>query len=236
IPQHWLTLYAISSVTRRKRKPWEKLDGDAWSNISRWNGWPVRLCRFTNGYWPMHQHKDAMHVQGLARILVIRLSSLGDILLTTPVLRLLREHCPAAQIDFLTKAAYKDLLCANPCVDRVLLFDPQQGLRQTLRILRQKRYDLVVDLHRTLRSHLLSRGVMATRKLTYAKRTARRALLVHLGWNTLRAMTPVPELYAAPLRRVGMTAPLPPLEMHLTPASRDAMRTYVQQGLPHSVE
>ena len=184
----------------------------------------------------MHQHKDVMHVQGLARILVIRLSSLGDVLLTTPVLRLLREYCPAAQIDFLTRVAYKDLLCANPCVDRVLLFDPQQGLRQTLHTLRQRRYDLVVDLHRTLRSHLLSRGVMATRKLTYAKRTARRALLVRLGWNTLRAMTPVPELYAAPLRRVGMTAPLPPLELHLTPASRDAMRTYVQQALPHSME
>src|SRR5262249_47785941 len=163
-------------------------------------GWPVRLCRSINGYWPMHQHKDAKHVQGLARVLVIRLSSLGDILLTTPVLRLLREHCPAARIDFLTKAAYKDVLCANPCVDRVLPFERQQGLRQVLHAVRQGRYDLVVDLHPTLRSQLLSGGVMAQRKLTYAKRTVRRALLVRLGSNTLQAMTPVPELYAAPLR------------------------------------
>lgn len=183
----------------------------------------------------MHQHKDVADMQGLARVLVIRLSSLGDILLTTPVLRLLREHCPAAQIDFLTRTTYKDLLCANPCVDRVLLFDPQQGLRQTLHTLRQIRYDLVVDLHRTLRSRLLCRGLLAQRQLTYAKRTVRRALLAHLGWNTLRAMTPVPELYAAPLRHVGMTAPLPPLEMHLTPASQATMRTYVRQALPHSV-
>ena len=184
----------------------------------------------------MHQHKDLVDVQGPTRVLVIRLSSLGDILLTTPVLRLLREHCPAARIDFLTKAIYKDLLCANPCVDRVLLFDPQQGLRQTLHTLRQTHYDVVVDLHRTLRSRLLSRGVTAQRKLTYAKRTVRRALLVHLGWNTLQVMTPVPELYAAPLRHLGMTAPLSPLEMHLTPESREAMRTYVRQALPHSVE
>src|SRR5262249_49530469 len=153
--------YALSCVTRPKRKPSGKLDVDAWRNISRWNGWPVRLCRSTNGYWPMHQHKDGADVQGLARVLVIRLSSLGDILLTTPVLRLLREHCPAARIDFLTKAAYTDLLCANPCVDRVLLFEPQQGLRQTLHTLRQRRYDLIVDLHRTLRSRLLSHGVRA---------------------------------------------------------------------------
>src|SRR5712691_6893544 len=140
----------------------------------------------------MHQHNNVTDVQGLTRILVIRLSSLGDILLTTPVLRLLREHCPAARIDFLTKATYQDVLCANPCVDRLLLLEPQQGLRETLRSLRQTHYDVVVDLHRTLRSRLLSRGLRAQRKLTYTKRTWRRALLVHLGWNTLRAMTPVP--------------------------------------------
>ncbi len=183
----------------------------------------------------MHQHNDTVNGQGLARILVIRLSSLGDILLTTPVLRLLREHYPTAQIDFLTKGTYRDVLCANPCVDRLLLLEPQQGLMETLRSLRQTRYDVVVDLHRTLRSRLLYRGLLAQQKLTYAKRTLRRALLVHLGWNTLRTMTPVPELYVAPLRRLGITASLPPLEMHLTAESREAMRTYVRQELFESV-
>jgi len=182
----------------------------------------------------MHQHNDMVDVQGLARVLVIRLSSLGDILLTTPVLRLLREHCPAARIDFLTKATYQDVLYANPCVDRLLLLEPQQGLRETLRSIRQTHYVVVVDLHRTLRSRLLYRGLRAQHKLTYTKRTWRRALMVHLGWNTLRAMTPVPELYVAPLRRLGITAPLPPLEMHLTAESRNAMRTYLWQESPAS--
>jgi len=180
----------------------------------------------------MHQHKDVTPIPRLERILVIRLSSLGDVLLTTPVLRLLREHCPAAQIDFLTKVDYQDLLCANPCVDRLLLFEPRQGFQQTLRTLRQTCYDVIVDLHRTWRSCLLLHGLVARRKLTYTKHTVRRALLVHLGWNTLQAMTPVPELYAAPLRRLGITAPLPPLEMHLTAASREAMRTYLRQAFP----
>src|SRR5919108_6233041 len=188
-----------------------------------------------NGSWPMHQHNYVANVEGLTRILVIRLSSLGDILLTTPVLRVLREHCPAARIDFLTKAAYQDVLRANPCVDRLLLLEPQQGLRETLRRLRQTRYDVVVDLQRTLRSCLLHRGLRAHRKLAYTKRTLRRALLVHLGWNTLRAMTPVPELYMAPLRCLGITAPLPPLEMHLTAGSQEAMQTYLQQELPEGL-
>jgi lipopolysaccharide heptosyltransferase II len=180
----------------------------------------------------MHQHDDMAAVQGMERILVIRLSSLGDILLTTPVLRVLREHCPAARIDFLTKAAYQDVLCANPCVDRLWLLEPQQRLREMLRCLRQTRYDVVVDLHRTLRSRFLYHGLLARRKLTYVKHTVRRALLVHLGWNTLRAMTPVPERYVAALRHLGVTGPLPPLEMHLTAESREAMRAYLQQAFP----
>jgi heptosyltransferase-2 len=182
----------------------------------------------------MHQHNTVVDFQDIERILVIRLSSLGDILLTTPVLRVLREYCPAAQLDFLTKAAYQDVLRTNPCVDRLLLLEPQQGLREMLRRLRQTRYDIVIDLHRTLRSRLLYHGLLAERKLAYTKRTIRRALLVHLGWNTLRAMTPVPELYMTPLRCLGMTAPLPPLEMHLTAESQEAMQVYLQQELPES--
>jgi lipopolysaccharide heptosyltransferase II len=183
----------------------------------------------------MHQHDDMAAIQGMERILVIRLSSLGDILLTTPVLRMLREHCPAARIDFLTKVAYQDVLCANPCVDRLWLLEPRQGLKEMLRCLRQTRYDVVVDLHRTLRSRLLSHGLLAQHKLTYVKHTVRRALLVHLGWNTLRAMTPVPERYVTALRRLGVTGPLPPLEMHLTAESRAAMQTYLQQEFPESL-
>ena len=211
-----------------------------------WQGWaPARRSPFYRGTHG-RQHfaglptdtgrctsiTTMVDIQDSTRILVIRLSSLGDILLTTPVLRALHEHCPAAHIDFLTKAAYQDVLRANPCVDRLWLLEPQQGLREMLGRLRQTRYDVVVDLQRTLRSRLLYHGLLARCKLTYAKHTIRRALLVHLGWNTLRAMTPVPERYVAPLRRLGLTTPLPPLEMHLTAQSREAMHAYLQQELP----
>jgi lipopolysaccharide heptosyltransferase II len=164
-------------------------------------------------------------------ILVMRLSSIGDILLTTPVLRLLRQHYPTAQIDFLVQARYQDLLRSNPCVDRLILWQAGQG-GQTLRTLRQARYDLVLDLHRTLRSRLLYCGIWARCKLAYNKHPLRRALLVRLGWNTLQAMTPVPELYAAPLRRLGVSAPLPALEMPLAPGSHEAMRAHLAKVFP----
>ncbi len=165
-------------------------------------------------------------------ILIMRLSSLGDILLTTPILRLLREHCPQAKIEFLVKSTYQDILRAHPCIDRLILFNDQHSLRQTLRTLRQTRYDVVLDLHRTLRSCLLFRGLSASLKAAYHKRVLRRMLLVRLGWNTLRTMTPVPELYAAPLLRLGIQAKLPGLEMHLAPGCQEAMRAYLAQTFP----
>ena len=116
----------------------------------------------------------------------------------------------------LVKAVYADLIRAHPCVDRVVCVHEKQAfLSAVLHPLRQTPYDVVLDLHRTLRSRLLYHSLWARHKLAYSKRIVRRALLVSVGWNTLRAMTPVPELYAAPLRRLGMQTPLPPLEMHL---------------------
>ena len=176
--------------------------------------------------------KDSIDFKKLRRILVIRLSSLGDILLTTPLLRLLRTQCPEAQIDVLVKAQYQDLLRVHPGVTQLLTFESQSSLFQMVRTLRGTFYDMALDLHGTLRSRLLLQGIRAHYKLGYNKRVLRRALLVHLGWNTLKGMTPVPELYAAPLRRRGLTEPLAGLEMYLEVKSVEAMRTYVTQSFP----
>ncbi len=168
----------------------------------------------------------------LRRILLIRLSSLGDILLMTPLLNLLGIACPQTQVDVLVKAEYRDLLRVHPGIARLLTFDSRQSLLRTLRSLRSDCYDLALDLHGTPRSQVLLRGLRACRKRVYNKRVLRRALLVRLGWNTLRRMTPVPELYAAPLRRLGLTGRLGAPIMHLDTESTEAMQTYIARSLP----
>lgn len=177
-------------------------------------------------------HSGAVACDELRSILLIRLSSLGDILLMTPLLNLLRTACPQARVDVLVKAEFRDLLRAHPGINRLLTFDSGRSLLGTLRSLRADRYDLALDLHGTPRSQLLLRGLRAHRKLTYNKRVLRRALLVHLGWNTLRRVTPVPELYAAPLRRLGLTGRLGAPTMHLDPESTEAMEAHVARSLP----
>ncbi len=91
------------------------------------------------------------------KILLIRLSSLGDVLLTTPAVRCLKRQLPQAELHFLTKKANASLLEANPYIDRLhLLSDPMD---ETLAQLKEEHYDWVVDLHNNHRSTYLRRAL-----------------------------------------------------------------------------
>ena len=119
-----------------------------------------------------------------SRILVIRFSSMGDIVLTSPVTRKLsRIYAGAgAEIDFLTRDAYAPLARALPGVTRVLGFEPEQGLWRLVARLRRRRYDLVVDLHGNIRSRLVGLAGNAREVVRYDKRRfARMALVARPG-------------------------------------------------------
>lgn len=83
------------------------------------------------------------------KILVLRFSSIGDIVLTTPVVRCLKRQL-GAEVHFLTKQSYASVLEHNPNVDRVVAF--RSDVSEVLPALRRERYDQVIDLHRNLRS------------------------------------------------------------------------------------
>ncbi len=115
------------------------------------------------------------------KILVIRFSSIGDIVLTTPVLRVLHAQLDA-EVHVLTKPAFAPLLAANPYVARVIpLSDDWNAM---MRDLRKEAYDHIVDLHHNLRSLRVRLGLgrpsTAFRKLNFEK-----WLLVSTGINRL---------------------------------------------------
>lgn len=88
----------------------------------------------------------------LNKILVIRFSSIGDIVLTTPIVRCLKQQLPNCQVHFLTKYQYAPIIENNPYVNKVHLFDKNLGLRPTIKELKQENFGFVVDLHKNLRS------------------------------------------------------------------------------------
>lgn len=86
----------------------------------------------------------------MKKILLIRFSSIGDIVLTTPVVRCLKRQLPDVELHVLTKPAYRTLFSANPHINKV--YELQGNLKDLLRQLREERYDFVVDLHKNWRS------------------------------------------------------------------------------------
>lgn len=115
------------------------------------------------------------------KILVVRFSSIGDIVLTTPVLRCLKMQL-GASVHVLTRAAFRDVLEPNPHVDRVHAIEG--GLREVLPALKRERYDHVVDLHHNLRTLHLR---LALRRPTTAfpKLNVEKWLLVRFGINRM---------------------------------------------------
>lgn len=84
------------------------------------------------------------------KFLVLRFSSIGDIVLTTPVIRGLKNQVENAEVHFFTKPEYKEILEANPYVDRVHIL--QRDLGKQLNDLKYEFYDYVIDLHKNLRT------------------------------------------------------------------------------------
>jgi ADP-heptose:LPS heptosyltransferase len=87
------------------------------------------------------------------KILILRFSSIGDIVLTTPVVRQLKTQVPGARVHFATKPAYRSLLEANPYVDHTHVLSGTLG--ELVRELRAEQFDFIVDLHNNLRTRLI---------------------------------------------------------------------------------
>jgi ADP-heptose:LPS heptosyltransferase len=86
----------------------------------------------------------------IVKFLIIRFSSIGDIVLTTPVVRNLKEQCEGAEVHYLTKKQYKGILEHNPYVDKIHTLD--RSLNELILELRNEHFHYVIDLHNNLRT------------------------------------------------------------------------------------
>ncbi|HDJ33539.1 MAG TPA: glycosyltransferase family 9 protein [Bacteroidetes bacterium] len=116
------------------------------------------------------------------RFLVIRMSSIGDIVLTTPVIRGLKQQVEHAQVHFLVKEAFYPVVRANPYIDRIHIF--RGNLGDTIRELRKEQFDYIIDLHHNIRSSLIKK-CLRLMHFSFRKLNFRKWLLVRFKINTL---------------------------------------------------
>jgi heptosyltransferase-2 len=129
----------------------------------------------------------------MKKILIIRFSSLGDILLSFPLINALKKEYPASEIHYLTKEAYKPVLKLNPSVSKIFVYSGEP-LSEVKRKIKSEGYDLVLDIHKNFRSVLLTlfSGLNVKR---YKKNTFKKFLLVKLKVNLFKEVIPVYRKY-----------------------------------------
>ena len=140
------------------------------------------------------------------------MSSIGDIVLTFPLLAVLKQQFPGVQLDFVVRQEYAELLQAAPSLNTVFVYNRREGLPglwQLRKRIRPREYDLILDLHANLRSVLLSTGVIGTPVYRVHKMVWRRWLLVHLKWNLYPRPISVAEKYLQTAKPLGIPATIP---------------------------
>ncbi len=140
----------------------------------------------------------------MKNILVIRLSSLGDIILTGPTVLNLKFTYPESTITFLTRSQFVSLAGALPGVDKVLELPLHLNLFTLAAFafkLEDNNFDLIVDLHGNLRSIFLRSLMSAGKKISYAKRRFARELIVRTK-RTNKPVKHVIDSYNQTLRKI----------------------------------
>ncbi len=133
------------------------------------------------------------------KVLLLRFSSIGDVVLTTPVARCLHQQT-GAEVHYLTKQSFSSILTPNPHVQRVFSF--QKEVTEVMPALKKEKYDWVIDLHHNLRSRrvkwALGRPARSFHKLNFEK-----WLLVNLKIDRLPNVHIV-QRYLAAVRHLGV--------------------------------
>jgi lipopolysaccharide heptosyltransferase II len=155
------------------------------------------------------------------KILIIRFSSIGDIVLSTALLRALRVRFPMAQIDYVTRSEFADLVRYNQNLNHTYTWDRRDGVPGLLRIIRELRredHDLVVDIHHSLRSRLIRMCLRASSVVWIDKRLRERRRLIQDKANEYSSVVSVADRYIEPVGHLGVVADGKGLELHIPDA------------------
>jgi heptosyltransferase-2 len=164
---------------------------------------------------------------------LVRFSSIGDILLTTPLVRALARRHPEAKLVYVTKRAMAPLVADNPHLAYVVALEPGEPIRHLARRLRTLTPTHGLDLHGSLRSAEL-RLLVRCRWSGYRKRKLARALLITTKLDLYHRSAPVPvaERYFEAARRLDTRPDGGPPEFYLSRGARErAAQWLAERGL-----
>lgn len=118
----------------------------------------------------------------MKKFLIIRFSSIGDIVLTTPVIRCIKKQVPDAEVHFLTRASFAQVLEGNPYIDKLHILENR--LSTILPTLKAEKFDAIIDLHHNQRSWMVKMNLKAE-SFSFHKLNIEKWLMVNFKMDRL---------------------------------------------------
>lgn len=137
----------------------------------------------------------------MAKFLIIRFSSIGDIVLTTPVVRCLRKKYPDAEIHFLTRQSFKTIVENNPFINKVHTLGDSFELM--LHELKTEEYDYIIDLHHNVKTLRVKRHLKKVKSFSFYKLNIQKWFYTVLKINTLPSVHIV-DRYLDTVKKLGV--------------------------------
>lgn len=135
------------------------------------------------------------------KILIIRFSSIGDIILTTPVVRCLKKQLNGVELHYATKKSFSYLLEHNPYIDKIHILE--NSIWTLAKELKNEKYDLIIDLHHNIRT-LFIKTYLGVQAYSFNKLNWEKWLYVNLKINSLPPVHIV-DRYLDTVRSLGIT-------------------------------
>lgn len=149
------------------------------------------------------------------KILIIRFSSIGDVVLTTPIIRCLKQQVPNAEIHFITKKKFSTILENNPFVDKLITI--QSSINEVISDLKKEKYDWVIDLHKNVRTLSLKQKLKAPSR-SFPKINIEKWMLVKFKIDRMPKMHVV-DRYFETVKHLGIKNDLLPCDFFISKES-----------------
>lgn len=147
----------------------------------------------------------------MPKFLIVRFSSIGDIVLTSSVIRCLKQQVAGAEVHFLTKENYRQVIENDPHIDR--LWTTDGSMEDVADALKREKFDAMIDLHHNIRTLKLKR-TLRTKSYSFPKLNIQKWMLVNLHINRMPSMHIV-DRYLSTVKSFGVKNDLQGLSFHL---------------------
>lgn len=118
----------------------------------------------------------------MTKVLILRFSSIGDIVLTSPVIRCLKQQITGCEVHFFTKKNFETVVHNNPFIDKLFLLE--NNLQEILKVLQNENYDYVIDLHHNIRTWRIKKA-LGKKSFSFNKLNFEKWLIVNFKINKL---------------------------------------------------